>query len=203
MGVTCGPPWREKQTPGVRGTVAWRLVWTPGLAGPKSCSPYICPLHQPWVLSACLSGRHTRGRTWVCNQSIWTDAKVVPGLGVARGSAGGWGWAGGCRLGGWRAPWPRAAGSPRRKAGGPCAPRGGRADALPQTEAGGGGGGSPSPERCCCEAHSSHPCLPLPTVCCHERPLVAAWGVRRGPLLPACDPLPSGPLAWAGLQGRC
>lgn len=34
---------------GVGGTVARRLIWAPGSAGPKSWSPYLCPLHQPWV----------------------------------------------------------------------------------------------------------------------------------------------------------
>lgn len=74
---------------GVGETVAWD---PPGpLASLTQISPLTFVIAPTTMLFACPHGRYTREWTWVCSQSIWTGAKVVPGpvLHVAaRGQAG-------------------------------------------------------------------------------------------------------------------
>lgn len=49
------------------------------LASVAQITPLAFVIAPATMLFACLSGRYTREWTWVCNQSIWTDAEVVPG----------------------------------------------------------------------------------------------------------------------------
>lgn len=92
MEVTPGQPGGRSSAEtglGVGGTVA---LDPPGLlASLAQISPLTFVIAPTTMLFACLSGRYTREWTWLCNQSIWTDAEVVPGLMLhvaARGQAG-------------------------------------------------------------------------------------------------------------------